>query len=87
MTQTVRKPLKKYEGLVSRRSGDKTIRVVLEYQTKHPKYGKILRRRTIANVHDEANAAKPGDKVEICECRPLSRTKRWRLLRVVNTAV
>jgi small subunit ribosomal protein S17 len=87
MAETARKPLKKYQGLVSNRSGEKTIRVVLEYQMKHPKYGKILRRRTIANVHDEGNEAKPGDKVEICECRPMSKTKHWRLLHVIEKAI
>ncbi|MCH9023681.1 MAG: 30S ribosomal protein S17, partial [Planctomycetes bacterium] len=50
----------------------------------HPKYGKILKRRTNAHVHDEKNVAKLGDQVEICKCRPFSKTKNWRLVRVMQ---
>ena len=74
-----------YSGVVSRRSGDKTVRVVMGYQTKHPKYGKILKRRTVALVHDKDNLAKVGDKVEICKCRPLSKSKSWRLVKILNS--
>ena len=49
---------------------------------KHPKYGKFLRRRTVCIVHDENNESERGDNVEIIECRPMSKTKRWRLVRV-----
>jgi len=87
MAETQRKPLKKFKGVVSKKSGDKTVRVVLEYQTRHPKYGKILRRRTVALVHDEANTAGVGDTVEICKSRPMSKRKAWRLLKVVEKAV
>src|SRR4051794_28736647 len=66
--------------------GDKTIKVVVEYQTRHPKYGKFLKRRTVLHAHDEKNEAKEGDTVEIAECRPLSRTKHHRLLRIVERA-
>jgi small subunit ribosomal protein S17 len=51
---------------------------------RHPKYGKYLRRRTICHVHDENNESKAGDLVEIVESRPLSRLKRWELVRVVE---
>lgn len=50
---------------------------------RHPRYGKILRRRTVCTAHDEENQSRAGDLVEIEESRPLSRTKRWKLLRVV----
>ena len=84
MVETQRKPLTQYRGVVISTSGQKTVKVKLEYQARHPKYGKILRRRTIAHVHDEKNQTHPGDIVEICKCRPVSRTKNWRLLRIVE---
>lgn len=85
MTATERKPITTYQGVVSRKSGAKTVRVELNYLTRHPKYGKILRRRTVAHVHDENNQAQVGDKVQITKCRPISKTKNWRLLRVVES--
>ena len=84
MTVTERKALSRYRGIVASRSGDKSIRVQLDYQVRHPKYGKILKRRTIAHVHDEQNEANQGDLVEITKCRPYSKTKTWRLLCVVE---
>lgn len=78
-----RKPIRVYSGVVAAKSGDKTVRVLLEYQVKHPKYGKILRRRTTAHVHDQENLAAVGDAVEICKCRPMSKSKNWRLVKVV----
>jgi small subunit ribosomal protein S17 len=73
-------------GVVASDKGNKTIKVVVNYQTKHPKYGKYLKRRTVLHAHDELNAAKEGDTVEIAECRPLSKTKHHRLLRIVERA-
>ena len=78
--------LRKIQGVVASDKGDKTIKVVVEYQTKHEKYGKYLKRRTVLHAHDETNDAKLGDTVEIAECRPISRTKHHRLLRVVERA-
>lgn len=72
------------EGLVISDCRDKTIKVQVEYLVKHPKYGKIMRKRTSFQVHDEKNEAKNGDRVEIAECRPISKTKHWRLLRIVT---
>lgn len=63
---------------------DKTITVAADYMTKHGKYGKFIRRRTKVHVHDAENQAKVGDVVEITECRPVSKTKSWRLVRVVG---
>jgi len=85
MTTTPRKVLTKYQGVVSRKSGEQTVRVVLNYLTRHPKYGKILKRSTVAHVHDDQNQAKEGDVVEICKCRPYSKTKNWRLVRIVES--
>ncbi|MFW5883568.1 MAG: 30S ribosomal protein S17 [Verrucomicrobiota bacterium] len=73
-------------GTVSSRSGDKTVKVVYEYKVAHPVYGKEVRRKTVLHVHDEKNEAKPGDRVEIMETRPLSKLKRWRLARVLEAA-
>ena len=73
-------------GVVSAANREKTCRVSIDYLTRHPKYGKYIRQRTVLHVHDEANAAKVGDKVEIAECRPISKTKSWVLLRVVEAA-
>ena len=78
--------LRTITGVVASDKGDKTIKVVVNYQTKHPKYGKYLKRRTVLHAHDEKNDAKEGDTVEIAECRPLSKTKHHRLLRIVERA-
>lgn len=73
-------------GVVASDKGDKTIKVVVNYQTRHPKYGKYLKRRTVLHAHDETNDAKEGDTVEIAECRPLSKTKHHRLLKIIERA-
>jgi len=86
-TQTTQRPmLRKIEGVVASDKGDKTIKVVVTFQTKHPKYGKILKRRTVLHAHDEKNEAREGDRVEVAECRPLSKTKHHRLVRIVERA-
>ncbi|MDP6602048.1 MAG: 30S ribosomal protein S17 [Phycisphaerales bacterium] len=73
-------------GVVSAANRDKTCRVSIDFLTRHPKYGKYIRQRTLLHVHDEDNSAKVGDRVEIAECRPISKTKSWVLLRVVEQA-
>ena len=78
--------LRTLEGVVASDKGHKTIKVVVNYQTRHPKYGKFLKRRTVLHAHDETNQAREGDTVEIAECRPLSKTKHHRLLRIVQKA-
>src|SRR5436190_3010013 len=86
-TATPKRPLlRTIEGVVASDKGDKTIKVVVNYQTRHPKYGKFLKRRTVLHAHDEKNDAKEGDKVQIAECRPISKTKHHRLLRVIERA-
>ena len=85
--EKVERPLlRTIQGVVASDKGNKTIKVVVNYQTKHPKYGKYMRRKTVLHVHDENNQSKKGDRVEIAECRPLSKTKHHRLLRIVTKA-
>lgn len=76
-------------GTVTSAASSKTRRVEVPRIVRHPKYGRILHRRTVCHVHDEHDESGPGDLVEIIECRPRSKTKRWELVRVVakSTAV
>ena len=69
------------------KSGDKSIKVGIEYKVKHPKYGKYVKRKSSFGVHDEHNAAKIGDLVEVAQCRPYSKSKSWRLVKIVKQAV
>ncbi len=71
-------------GVVNGDKTAKTRRVEIPRQVQHAKYGKILHRKTICYVHDETNESKMGDTVEIRECPPKSRLKRWELVRVVS---
>jgi small subunit ribosomal protein S17 len=71
-------------GVVTSDKRDKTRTVLVDYQVRHPKYGKFLRRQTRFHVHDDKNESKLGDRVEIANCRPISKTKSWRLVRVVQ---
>ncbi len=82
-----RKPRRMVEGVVKvANKTPKTIKVLVEYQTRHAKYGKTLRRLTRYTAHDEKSEAREGDRVELMECRPISKTKVWRLVRVVSPA-
>ena len=71
-------------GVVESDKRAKTRTVVLAFKTMHPKYGKYVVGRTTLHVHDETNESKLGDTVEIAQCRPVSKTKRWKLVRVVE---
>lgn len=71
-------------GVVTSAKPNKTIRVEVAYRTPHPKYGKYVRRRTVIHAHDENNQAREGDRVEVMACRPVSKTKSWRLVRVID---
>jgi small subunit ribosomal protein S17 len=73
-------------GVVTSAGRQKTIRVEVPRTVRHPKYGKYLRRRTVCHAHDEREQAGVGDTVEIASARPLSKTKRWNLVRVVARA-
>ena len=73
-------------GLVVSDAMDKTVIVRISSQVKHPLYGKIVRRSTRLKAHDEANTAGVGDRVRLMETRPLSATKRWRLVEILEKA-
>lgn len=79
-------PKKVAVGIVTSDKMKKTRRVEIARLVKYPKYGKYVRRRTVCYVHDEAEQSAVGDTVEIIECRPMSRLKRWNLLNVVTKA-
>ena len=74
-------------GIVASDARDKTRKVVIAYSSRHPKYGKYIKRRTVLQVHDESNQSHTGDRVEVAECRPISKTKSWVLTRVVEKAI
>ncbi len=74
-------------AVVVSKSGNKSIKVEINYKIKHPVYNKFVKRRTKLGVHDEGNAAGVGDVVEIVECRPISKSKSWRLVRVLEKEV
>ena len=77
-------PKKVAIGVVASAKMEQTRRVEIPRLVKHKAYGKYVRRKTVCYVHDEENESSEGDTVEITECRPLSKTKRWKLLRVVE---
>ena len=78
--------LKTLTGVVLSKSGNKSVKIALDYKVKHPKYGKYIKRRTKIGVHDEHNQSGVGDVIEIVECRPRSKTKSWRLVKIVKKA-
>jgi small subunit ribosomal protein S17 len=73
-------------GQVRSTSGNKTIAVRVPHLVKHAKYMKYVRRDSILHVHDEKNEAKVGDRVEVCQSRPMSKTKHYRLVKIVERA-
>lgn len=77
---------KRLTGIVTSDKMNKSLRVEVARLYRHPQYGKIVRGRTICHVHDEQNSARVGDTVEIVESRPISKLKRWQLLRIVKSA-
>lgn len=83
---TERKNRKVRTGIVESDKMDKTIVVSVDNPSRHPLYGKTIKRSTRFKAHDEANEAKVGDRVKIMETRPLSKTKRWRLIEIVEKA-
>jgi small subunit ribosomal protein S17 len=80
------KAVRTLTGRVVSNRMDKTITVAIERLVKHPSYGKFVRRTTKLLAHDENNECREGDTVSITPCRPLSRRKSWKLLRVVERA-
>lgn len=77
---------KRRTGIVVSDAMQKTIVVRVELKRRHPLYGKEMRQYKKYHAHDEKNEAKVGDKVEICETRPLSKLKRWRLVQILSKA-
>jgi small subunit ribosomal protein S17 len=74
------------EGLVTSNKMEKSIMVSVERKLKHPKYGKFLKRTTKLMAHDEKNECTIGDKVRVMETRPLSKSKCWRLIEIIEKA-
>jgi len=85
-TMTERKRRKTRIGIVSSDKMTKTITVAVERKVKHPIYGKFVKKTTKFHAHDESNTAGIGDIVRIMETRPLSKTKRWRLVEIIEKA-
>jgi small subunit ribosomal protein S17 len=85
-TVVERKRRKVREGLVVSDKMNKTVVVAVEDRVKHPLYGKVLRRTNKLNAHDEQNACGIGDRVLLMETRPLSATKRWRVVEILEKA-
>lgn len=81
-----RKPRRRVQGVVVSDKMDKTVTVLWERQVKHPHVHKYIKRRRKLHVHDEENMASVGDLVEIMATRPISKTKTWRMVRVVREA-
>ncbi|NCF09983.1 MAG: 30S ribosomal protein S17 [Gammaproteobacteria bacterium] len=65
---------------------DRTVTVMVERRVRHPLYGKIIRRSTKVHAHDEENSCRVGDTVRVVECRPISKSKTWRLVEIVERA-
>ena len=84
MQEKIRGRRKLVVGFVTSDKMNKTVVVEVGRHVKHPKYGKFMRKTTVYKAHDEESKAKVGDKVEIMEVRPLSKTKRWRLLSILG---
>ena len=85
MSETA-KTLRTVEGRVVSNKMNKTVTVLVERQVKHALYGKYMRRSTKLHAHDEDNVCNEGDVVRISECRPLSKTKNWRVVEVITRA-
>lgn len=84
MAETTRTRRHTLTGVVTKRSGAKTVKVTYAYKTPHPLYRKEINRQTVVSAHDEKDECAPGDRVEIMETRPLSKTKRWRVIRLIT---
>jgi small subunit ribosomal protein S17 len=83
-TSRKRKPRNRVIGMVTSDTVNKTRKVVFEYLARHAKYNKYVKRQTVLHVHDEKNESHVGDQVEVMVCRPISKSKTWRLVRIVT---
>jgi len=86
MTENPKKVVRTLTGRVISDKMNKTITVLVERVIKHPKYGKYIKRSSKIHAHDEENSCQAGDVVTIEQCRPLSKTKAWRLHNIVSRA-
>ena len=86
MSENTRKARRSLVGVVTSRSGDKSIKLTYFYKVPHSLYGKEIRRKTVIHVHDEKNECALGDKVEVTETRPISKLKRFRVVRIIEKA-
>lgn len=86
MSEETARRARTLSGRVSSDKMDKTVVVVVDRQVKHPLYGKYVSRRTKVSVHDEGNECREGDLVAIEECRPMAKTKAWRLVKILSSA-
>lgn len=86
MSEVVRRQRKTRTGVVSSNKMEKTITVTVVRKLKHPKYGKFVKKSKKFHAHDENNEAQIGDVVKIMETRPLSKSKRWRLVEIIEKA-
>ena len=86
MSENTRKARRSLVGVVTSRSGDKSIKLPYFYKVPHSLYGKEIRRKTVIHVHDEKNECALGDKVEVTETRPISKLKRFRVVRIIEKA-
>lgn len=80
------KKIVKLVGLVSSDKRSKSRTIEITFQAPHPKYGKFITHKSVIQAHDEQNASKAGDTVEIVPCRPISKTKKWTVNRIVEKA-
>jgi len=83
MTETKQRTL---TGVVTGNAGDKSVTIMIERRIKHPVYGKYIKRSTRLHVHDETNECNQGDTIIVEQCRPMSKTKSWRLVKVIEKA-
>jgi ribosomal protein S17 len=86
MAEESRKSRRSLVGVVTSLSGEKSIKVTYFYKVPHPLYGKEIRRKTVIHVHDENKECALGDKVEVMEIRPISKLKRFRVVKVIEKA-
>ncbi|CDE84846.1 30S ribosomal protein S17 [Coraliomargarita sp. CAG:312] len=86
MAEESRKSRRSLVGVVTSLSGEKSIKVTYFYKVPHPLYGKEIRRKTVIHVHDENKECALGDKVEVMETRPISKLKRFRVVKVIEKA-
>ena len=86
MAEESRKSRRSLVGVVTSLSGEKSIKVTYFYKVPHPLYGKEIRRKTVIHVHDENQECALGDKVEVMETRPISKLKRFRVVKVIEKA-